>query len=141
MLERIPFQIQGRPTLTLYEKVGYFEILVEHFPHSEPKIVGLVYALPVSEAVADGPLAAAPGLTGVVLVLPVDRAITDGPANAAPKLSGVAFVLPVPRAVTENELDSGPMLASMASNTPVTRSTAEPDPLNSAPSLSAMTVI
>lgn len=141
MLERIPFQIQGRPTVTLYEKIGYFEILLEHFPHSEPQIVGLVYALPVGRAVSDGPLDAAPGLTGVVLVLPVDRAVSDAPANAAPKLSGVAFVLPVPRAVTENELDSGPMLASMASNTPVTRSTTEPDPLNSAPNLSAMTVI
>jgi hypothetical protein len=141
VFEPIPFQIQGIPTLTLYERIAHFEIMREFFPVTHPALFGLVYALPVAEAISDGPVESGPAISGMVVVAPFDEAISDGPLDAAPVLSAVHFVLPVQENFTENELDGAPGLVSMIALFPVSRSVAEPDSINSGPVIAAMNVI
>lgn len=141
MLEQLPFQIQGIPTLTLYERIAHFEIMREFFPVAHPALFGLVYALPIDEAISDGPVESGPVISGMVVIAPFDEAISDGPLGAAPVLTAVNFVLPVQENVTENELDAAPGLVSMKYSLPVDRGTAEPDSINSGPVIAAMNVI
>jgi hypothetical protein len=137
VFEPLPFQPQGIPTLTMYEREEPHEVLVERFPNSRPTLTALVYAQPLDRSIADGPLAGAPGLAAMYNNLAIDRSISDTLASG-PTMPALIFVLPVAEKIVEQEVISAPGLSGLVYYAPVSRSTSEPIPINSKPGLSGM---
>lgn len=140
MFDALPFQIQGIPTLTMYEHGAPGRRVYESGLVSAPGLSDLRPGTPIDDSISEpDTLNGQPALSGAFLSPAVDQSISDS-LNTRPTFTGFVFIAPVDEAATESGLDSGPAFANVVVNTPVDRATSESTTLNGQPALSGMIV-
>src|SRR5208282_363875 len=140
MSDALPFQPQGIPTLTMYERTGGELVILDSGLSGAPVLGNFRLGSPGDDNTSEPELLnARPALAALVWSPTVDANTSDGPLGARSSLSAFVYDAPVDASSDENVLDSTPALSVMLRSLPVDDTAIEEDTLGSNPGLSAMT--